>query len=154
MSGDFPVLYLLALVVMAYIIIRILTSAQKTATEELTRVLVEEKNPEKYLSMLNSKQLSLVFRKGTLALMRLDGLILCDNTVEIENTIKLLDRLTLRPSEKLAYYQKRLSYYVAAEDKTQAYATLDLLTALLEKEQSARLQRVLQDATFLVKTQF
>ena len=75
MPTDFPLPYLLMLMVIAVLVLYLLRTAQKTAMAELNRVLVQQNDPVRYLEMLGSPRLKLVLRPGTLALLRLDGVL-------------------------------------------------------------------------------
>lgn len=123
---------------------------QKAVLRELYNVLYKKNNAVLYLSMLDSRQLCLVMRKGTIALLRLDGYLYLGDSQGISRMIMTLDRMWLKPAERLSYLQKRLSYYVTEQDKAEAEETLVIMRNLLQNEKNAKLKAGLHDAELLV----
>ena len=150
MPTDFPLPYLLMLMVIAVLVLYLLRTAQKTAMAELNRVLVQQNDPVRYLEMLGSPRLKLVLRPGTLALLRLDGVLAAGDEAAARQLFEQLPTLRLKPAERLNGLQKALDFYVKRNDAAGAEQALAGLERLLKNEKNPKLQAVLSDAQLLV----
>lgn len=150
MPTDFPLPYLLVLMVIAVLVLYLLHMAQSTAITELSHVLVQQNDPVRYLQMLDSPRLKLVLRPGTLALLRLDGVLAAGDEAAARQLFEQLGTLRLKPAERLNGLQKALDFYVKHNDAAGAEQALAGLEHLLKNEKSSKLQAVLADAQLLV----
>lgn len=141
------------IVLVTLIILGILLLMRKLRSDalvELRKTLYIEHDPVKYLSMLKSRNLKLVLRKGTLQLMELEGLLYTGNRQETERVIAELETAKLSKAEKLDFYQRKLSYYLSAGDKERATESYKLIDKLLEKETDEKLVQIRSEAKLLV----
>lgn len=146
---NFTFLYLALMIVLVLGIMLLLRSAQKGALEELGTTLTRG-DVDQYLAMLESRKLSLVLRKSTLALLRLEGHIRAGDGKTVENDEEVLRNLRLKPEERLTYLQKCLCFYLAWGEESRSKDCLGEMEKLLEKEPDERLQGVLKTARQLV----
>lgn len=141
--------YLLILIVVAVGVMILLRFAQSAVLRELSTVLYSEDDPDRFLSMLKSRRLRLVLRNSTLALLTFDGYCYAGNAKGVIEAAEKLDRMKLRPSEKLNYMQKAFGYFIASGDGERANGYLNQLDSLLKAEEDPGLKEILVDAKLL-----
>lgn len=146
---NFTFLYLALMIALVLGVMFLLRSAQKGALEELGTTLARG-DVDKYLAMLESRKLSLVLRKSTLALLRLEGHIRAGDTKAVAADEETLRAMRLKPGERLTCLQKCLCFYLAWGEEGRAKACLGEMEKLLEKEPDEKLQSVLKTARQLV----
>lgn len=150
MPFKLDVVYLLILVAVSLLFIFVLRALQRSALNELSRTLHVDNDPDRYQNMLQSKRLSFVLRRSTVALLQLDGYLYADDAKGVWAACEELEQMRLRQVEKLNWYQKALSYAVTGGDKKRAKDYLGRMQQLLEQEKDSELQAVLKDAELLV----
>lgn len=150
MPWNIDVVYLLILVAISMLLLFLMRALQRSALQELSRTLYEQGDEQRYLQMLDSKRLSVVLRRSTVALLRLDGHIYADDADGVWDSCAQLEGLRTKQAEKLNWYQKALAFAVSKGDKKRAKEYYGRLQTLLEKEKDPGLQAVLEDAKLLV----
>lgn len=145
----FSLLYLVLMVALVVGILFLLRSAQKGALEELGTTLAQG-DVDKYLAMLESRKLSIVLRKSTLALLRLEGHIRAGDTKTVAADEEALRAMRLKPGERLTYLQKSLCFHLAWGEQGRAKDCLGEMEQLLEKESDEKLRSALLTARQLV----
>lgn len=147
---SFAFLYLAILIVLVLGILLLLRGAQKDALALLAQTLYRDKDPERYLAMLGSRKLSLVLRKSTLALLRLEGHIRAGDAEGVTADEGALGKMKLKPNEKLEYCQKAMSFRLGRGEYDEGRAYLSALETLLAKEPDEKLKAILADAQLLI----
>lgn len=150
MLGEINVIYLLIMVAVAVVILAVLRMGQRAVLRELADVLYRQNNPGKYLNMLESGRLKIVLRRGTIALLRLDGYSYAGDKARFEAAAAVLGTMKQRPEERLSFYRKGLDFAVLCSDAAQAEEYLGRLDQLLAREQDPKLCDILADAHLLV----
>lgn len=145
----FSLLYLILMAALAAGILLLLRFAQKGALEELGATLARG-DLDKYLAMLESRKLSLVLRKSTLALLRLEGHIRAGDAKAVAADEEALRATRLKPGERLTCLQKSLCFHLAWEEQGRARDCLGEMEKLLEKEPDDKLRTALETARQLV----
>lgn len=140
------VVYLLILVAVSFGFVFGVRALQKTVLAELSRTLYVEKDAERYALMLNSRLLFLVLRRGTVALLRLDGALFSGSADAVWEACAIPDNIKLRPEERLNWYQKALSFAVMSGDGRRAEDYLARIERLLEKETDESLKAIRAEA--------
>ena len=140
------VVYLLILVAVSFGLIFGLRALQKSALAELSETLYAKNDPERYARMLDSRFLLLVLRRSTVALLRLDGALFAGSADAVWEACGILDRVKLKPEERLNWYQKVFSFSVTQMDKQRAEEYLALIERFLERETDDALSAVRNDA--------
>lgn len=140
------VVYLLILVAVSLGLIFGMRALQKAVLAELSRTLYEDNDPDGYSRMLESRLILLVLRRGTVALMRLDGALFSGSPDAVNAACANLEGIKLKPEERLNWYQKALSSAVVHGDGNNAKLYLERIEALLEREPDASLQAVCAEA--------
>ena len=149
MPFELDIVYLLILIAVSLFFIIGLRALQKYALAELSKTLYEKNDPERYMQMLNSRFLVMVFRRNTIAMLRLDGALMSGSADTVWDTCSLLMTIKLRQSERLNWYQKAMSFAVTISDNKRAKEYLDLIDDFLEKESDQALQDVRTEAHLL-----
>lgn len=140
-------IYLLILVAVSLGLILGTRALQKSALAELSHTLYVDNDPETYARMLNSRFLSLVLRRGTVALLKLDGALFSGVPAAVWEVCALLEGIKkLKQEERLNWYQKALSFAVMRTDKQHAEAYLTRLVRFLEKEPDESLKAIVKEA--------
>ena len=143
------IVYLLVLVAVSLGLILGIRALQKSALAELSQTLYIENDPERYARMLNSRFLFLVLRRGTLALLRLDGALFSGSSDMVREACAKLEGIKLKPEERLNWYQKALSFAAMQADEQQTELYLTRIERFLEKEPDKGLQAVCAEARLL-----
>lgn len=146
---NFTFLYLALMIALVLGVLFLLRAAQKGALEELGTTLAQG-DVDKYLAMLESRKLSIVLRKSTLTLLRLEGHIRAGDTNAVAADEETLRAMRLKPGERLDYLQKSLCFHLAWGEQGRAKDCLGEMEKLLEKEPDEKLQTALQTARQLV----
>lgn len=151
MGHSFPVVYLLVLVAISVVTLAALRAAQKAASEELGDVLLRQGDARRYLQMLQSGRLKLIFRKSSLLLMRLDGLLELRDASAVSRAFAEAEsgKIRFRPEERLYLEQKRMDWAVQSGDGRAARRALKALEGLLGQAKDAKPRAVLADARLL-----
>lgn len=139
------IIYLLMLAAGTFILLFSLNLTQKSVLRELEKVLYKEYNPDQYIAMLESRRLGLIFRKGTLLLLRLNGALLLEND---EMLLKLSEEASvtrMSRSERLNLCQKLFNYYLVTQRSEQAKEYYGKLLSLLAEEKDEELKLILED---------
>ena len=140
------IVYLLILVAVSLGFILGVRALQKAVLSELSRTLYEENDPGRYASMLNSRYLFLVLRRGTVALLRLDGALFAASADAVWQACAVLDSAKLKQEERLNWYQKALSFAVMQADEQHAKDYLDRIVSFLERESNEELKAIRAEA--------
>ncbi|HWS42107.1 MAG TPA: hypothetical protein VN421_03355 [Pseudoflavonifractor sp.] len=142
-------LYLALMIALVLGILLLLRTAQRGALEELARTLARG-DVDRYLAMLGSRRLSLVLRRSTLVLLRLEGHIRAGDASAVAADEKRLEQMRLRPGERLEYFQKAMSFHLSRGEYAAGREYLSKLEALLEREPDEKLRDILADARLLI----
>lgn len=142
-------LYLALMIALVLGVLLLLRASQRGALEELAHTLARG-DVERYLTMLGSRRLSLVLRKSTLVLLRLEGHIRTGDVSGVAVDEKRLEQMRLRPGERLEYCQKAMSFHLSRGEYDAGRDYLVKLETLLEKEPDEKLKAILTDARLLI----
>lgn len=151
MGHSFQVVYLLILVAISIATLATLRTAQKAASEELGDVLHRQGDARRYLRMLQSGRLKLIFRKSTLLLMNLDGLLELRDAAAVSLVFSEAEsgKIRFRPEERLYLEQRRMDWAVQSGDGRTARQALKAMETLLGQAKDAKPRAVLADARLL-----
>lgn len=147
---NFMFLYLALMIVLTLGVLLLLRSAQRGVLTMLAQALARGE-VKRYLSMLNSRRLSLVLRKSTWALLRLEGDIRAGDAGAVAADKKRLDGIKLRPGERLEYHQKVMSFHLSRGEYEEGRAYLKQLEQQLGQESNPTLKEILSDAQLLIR---
>lgn len=150
MKLSIDTVYLLILVFGTVVLMWLLQSAQRLTLTKLQDTLYRQNNPRKYLHMLQRRWMGLVFRKGTILLLELDGRLLIDDMTGLR---KLYDKAAvtrMNRNEKLDMYLKLFNYYVKTGENELARGLYSCIELLLKNEKDEKLKLVLSDAKLLI----
>jgi len=141
--------YFASLLILVFFIIFILNKLRLKTTNELEKVLYIQNNPKLYLQLLKNPRLKILYKKSTLFQFELIAYLLLGDTYQIENTIKLLDDMTMTKGENLEYYQKKLSYYCSQGKKDKAQASLNKIESILSKAKGNQAQVIRKESKLI-----
>lgn len=151
MPFNLDIKFLFLFIAISMGILLLMRALQRAALAELARVLYEQGDAGQYMRMLDSGRLTVVLRRSTVLLLKLDGYIYQEDADGVWATCDALEQARrLRPAEKLNWYQKALAFAVTKGDKKRAKDYYERLQTLLENEKDESLRQVLADARLLV----
>lgn len=150
MKLSIDTVYLLILVFGTFVLMRLLQSAQRSTLTRLQDALYRQNNPKKYLQMLQSRWMGLVFRKGTLLLLELDGRQLIDDIAGLKELYDKAAVTRMNKNEKLDMYLKLFNYYIKTGENEQARSLYSCIELLLKNEKNEKLKTIRLDAKLLL----
>lgn len=142
--------YIVLVTVIIIGILLVLRKLRTLAVAELRRTLYDEHDPVRYLAMLDSRSLPIVLRRGTIELMRLEGLLYTSDTERTRQTIERLAGIRLPRAERLDYLERCLSFYLQTGENDRAVDCYKQIDALLENEPDEQLKQIRNEARLLV----
>lgn len=142
--------YIVLVTVIIVGLLLLLRRLRTLALAELRKTLYQDHDPVSYLSMLDSRGLRIVLRKGTIELMRLEGLMYTSDTEATRRSIAALAQRKLPLAEKLDYLERCLSFYLQAGENESALEIYRQIDTLLEKEPDEQLKQIRAEAKLLI----
>jgi len=138
----YPIILFLIFVGFTYV----LSYIRQSAIREINRLLYVKQEFDIYQEFLENKRLKLIFSKGQLQVLRLNGAILGKNDELAKSVIYKTDKMKLKPYERLDFYQKRFSFFVEEGNKKEANISLENLKTLLGKNTKKEATEILEEA--------
>ncbi len=141
------ILYLVALLIVSIFIMLILGKIRQKAIEQLNTLLYVQNDAVGYLTLLENKKLTIVFKKSTIMLYKLDGHLICGNSGQINFIFDEISKMKLEPKEKIEFNMKKLSYYACEGNKEKSESALACIEKILNKEE--KYKYIVQEAQLI-----
>lgn len=142
-------IYPILLLALVWGLIRVLRQLRRQTSNQLEEILYIQNDVDLYLKLLMNPRLGFIYRKSTLLIFRLNGLLIGGNHRDILSTIQQLDGLVLTQGERLEVEGKKLSYFCETQRAKEAKESLDKIEILLAKSKSSRRRFLLEECRLI-----
>lgn len=145
-------LFILLIGIIIIFIILQLTRLRRETTLKLEEILYVKNDVKTYLTVLNNnKLLKLLYPKGTIENLILDGYMMLDDADIIEKQFEKVEALHLNKGELLDFNLKKLSYFAKADNKKKSKQALDCINKILENNNKEKYREIKDEADRIFK---
>lgn len=140
-------LFILLIGIIIIFIILQLTRLRRETTLKLEKILYVNNDVKTYLTVLNNnKLLKLLYPKGTIENLILDGYMMLDDADIIEKQFEKVEVLHLNKGELLDFNLKKLSYFAKTDNKKKSKQALDAINKILEGNNQTKYKEIKEEA--------
>lgn len=139
--------------VIAILLTTILSLVQRIRQDflkNLSFILYEEQNPERFLKKLNSFLAKLFLSNRDRLLLTIDALMLKKEYYTVTQIFGYLERIKLSLLHQLALYQKEIAYYLETQDNKKAIECFEQLKELSQDTQQPAIKMVVEENDILI----
>lgn len=140
-------LFILLIGIIIIFIILQLTRLRRETTLKLEEILYVNNDVKTYLTVLNNnKLLKILYPKGTIENLILDGYMMLDDAEIIEKQFEKVEDLHLNKGELLDFNLKKLSYFAKTDNKKKSKQALDAINKILEGNNQTKYKEIKEEA--------
>lgn len=128
-----------------------LLNIKKHTDRQLNSLLYETQQFNDYQLLLTNKRLKWVFSNQELGILKLNGYMVESDDFKILAQIKVLDKMKLKPRQRLEFLSKRFTYFVELGRKKDAVESYNAIAKILKTSKHAEATKIMDEATTVLK---